>query len=83
MTILEHSRIFYFANGGSPEYYASSADWMPRNLERRVEILFPIEEEDLKEMLTYANAAASIITTRRGALRVMPTPAEIESIFTN
>jgi len=45
---LEHSRIFYFANGGSPEYYASSADWMPRNLERRVEILFPIEDEKLR-----------------------------------
>ena len=46
---LEHSRIFYFENGGSPEYYASSADWMPRNLERRVELLFPIENEKLKK----------------------------------
>ncbi|WP_034453143.1 RNA degradosome polyphosphate kinase [Butyrivibrio sp. AE2032] len=45
---LEHSRIFYFENGGSPEFFASSADWMPRNLERRVEILFPIEDEKLK-----------------------------------
>lgn len=42
-----------------------------------------LKEEDLKEMLTYANAAASIITTRRGALRVMPAPAEIESTLTN
>ena len=41
---LEHSRIFYFENDGSPEMYCASADWMPRNLERRVEILFPIEE---------------------------------------
>ncbi len=48
---LEHSRIFYFENGGSPELYASSADWMPRNLERRVEILFPVENSDLKEKL--------------------------------
>ena len=46
---LEHSRIFYFENGGNSEIYCGSADWMPRNLERRVEILFPIEEENLKE----------------------------------
>ncbi len=48
---LEHSRIFYFENGGNPEYYASSADWMPRNLERRVEILFPVESEVLRKKL--------------------------------
>ncbi|WP_022765419.1 RNA degradosome polyphosphate kinase [Butyrivibrio sp. XPD2006] len=48
---LEHSRIFYFENGGSPEMYASSADWMPRNLERRVEILFPVEDASLREKL--------------------------------
>lgn len=46
---LEHSRIFYFENGGKSEIYCGSADWMPRNLERRVEILFPIEEEALKK----------------------------------
>ena len=46
---LEHSRIFYFENGGKSEIYCGSADWMPRNLERRVEILFPIEEEELKK----------------------------------
>ena len=46
---LEHARIYYFENAGSPEVYMSSADWMPRNLERRVEILFPVEQEDLKE----------------------------------
>ena len=50
-TFLEHSRIFYFYNDGNPEYYLGSADWMPRNLERRVEILFPIEDTKLKEML--------------------------------
>ncbi|SFB70916.1 RNA degradosome polyphosphate kinase [Butyrivibrio sp. YAB3001] len=48
---LEHSRIFYFENGGSPEFYCSSADWMPRNLERRVEILFPVENEKLRQKL--------------------------------
>ncbi len=47
-TFLEHSRIFYFENAGKAELYCGSADWMPRNLERRVEILFPIEEERLK-----------------------------------
>ena len=46
---LEHSRIFYFENNKNPEIYCGSADWMPRNLERRVEILFPIEEEQLKQ----------------------------------
>lgn len=46
---LEHSRIFCFENGGEYDIYLGSADWMPRNLERRVEILFPIEEENLKQ----------------------------------
>ncbi len=45
---LEHARIFYFENDGKPEVYCASADWMPRNLERRVEIMFPIEKEALK-----------------------------------
>lgn len=46
---LEHSRIFYFENGGDYEIYGASADWMPRNLEGRVEILFPIEDEFLRK----------------------------------
>ncbi|MDR2889631.1 MAG: RNA degradosome polyphosphate kinase, partial [Lachnospiraceae bacterium] len=50
---LEHSRLFYFENDGSPEYYCSSADWMPRNLERRVEILYPVEQAALREQMTY------------------------------
>ncbi|PKM51302.1 MAG: RNA degradosome polyphosphate kinase [Firmicutes bacterium HGW-Firmicutes-7] len=45
---LEHTRIFYFLNGGQEEIYLSSADWMPRNLNRRVELLFPIEDEKIK-----------------------------------
>lgn len=48
---LEHSRIFYFENSGNSEIYCGSADWMPRNLERRVEILFPVEDAALKEKL--------------------------------
>ncbi len=50
---LEHSRIFYFENGGIPEVYLSSADWMQRNLDRRVEIAFPVESEALKDKLCH------------------------------
>lgn len=46
---LEHSRIFYFLNNGMEEIYMGSADWMPRNLDKRVEILFPVESERLKK----------------------------------
>jgi len=45
---LEHSRIFYFENGGQPEVFIGSADWMDRNLSRRVEVVFPVEQPDLK-----------------------------------
>jgi polyphosphate kinase len=48
---LEHSRIFYFSNGGDEELYLSSADWMPRNLDRRLEIMFPIEDKQNKKEL--------------------------------
>ncbi|MBP5417865.1 MAG: RNA degradosome polyphosphate kinase [Clostridiales bacterium] len=45
---LEHSRIYYFYNEGQEDIYLSSADWMPRNLIRRVELLFPVEDPDCK-----------------------------------
>jgi polyphosphate kinase len=48
---LEHSRVVYFANGGHPEYYIGSADWMPRNLDRRVEVMVPIEDPQLHKQL--------------------------------
>lgn len=48
---LEHSRIFYFYAGGEEEIYLGSADWMPRNLDKRVEIVFPVEEEDNKQKI--------------------------------
>lgn len=48
---LEHSRIFWFANDKTPEVYIGSADWMPRNLDRRVEAISPIEEPEQKEHL--------------------------------
>ena len=50
---LEHSRIFYFLNDEHYEIYCGSADWMPRNLVRRVEIIFPVDQEDLKEELLH------------------------------
>ena len=48
---LEHSRIFYFYNDGFEDIYMGSADWMPRNLDKRVEITFPVEDPDLKERI--------------------------------
>lgn len=50
---LEHARIFYFQNGGNEEFYMASADWMPRNLDKRVEILFPVEDEKLRERVRH------------------------------
>ena len=46
---LEHARVYYFENGGRPLIYAGSADWMPRNFFRRVEVLFPILDPALQE----------------------------------
>lgn len=45
---LEHSRILIFCNGGKPKYYIGSADWMPRNLMQRIEVMTPVYDEDLK-----------------------------------
>jgi hypothetical protein len=48
---LEHSRIYYFENAGQREVYLSSADWMPRNFFRRVEIAFPVEQPALRDRI--------------------------------
>ena len=48
---LEHSRIFYFYNDGFEDIYMGSADWMPRNLDKRVEITFPVEDPELKKKI--------------------------------
>ena len=48
---LEHSRIFWFGNGGSPEVYIGSADWMSRNLDRRVEAVTPVDDANLRGRL--------------------------------
>jgi len=49
--LLEHSRIFYFENGGDDEVYISSADWMPRNLYERVEVLCPVLDASLQQRM--------------------------------
>jgi polyphosphate kinase len=51
---LEHSRIFHFRNGGDEEVYLSSADWMPRNLDRRIELLFPVESPEGRQKVLLA-----------------------------
>jgi len=50
---LEHSRIYYFANGGDEEIYIGSADWMPRNLYERVEVLVPLRDELLRQRVRH------------------------------
>ena len=49
--LLEHSRVYFFENGGDNEVYIGSADWMPRNLDRRVEVLAPIENRSIRRFL--------------------------------
>ncbi|MDB5311258.1 MAG: ppk [Gemmataceae bacterium] len=81
---LEHSRIFYFENGGQPEVFTGSADWMDRNLSRRVEVVFPIEQPDLKARLideilktTLAdNVKARELLSDGTYRRVTPAPGE-------
>jgi polyphosphate kinase len=77
---LEHSRIFYFHNGGNPEIYSGSADWMPRNFKKRAEILYPIEDTELKAriineiLMTYLqdNVKARLMQSDGSYLRVKP-----------
>jgi polyphosphate kinase len=57
---LEHSRIYYFGNNGNPEVYTGSADWMDRNLSRRVEVIFQIEPSELKQRLIREILATSM-----------------------
>ena len=51
---LEHSRIYYFLNGGDEEVYLASADWMTRNLDKRVELMFPVEDAEHRSKVLYA-----------------------------
>ena len=51
---LEHARIFYFRNGGNQELYLASADWMGRNLDKRIETMFPVTDPALQNRLVFA-----------------------------
>ena len=66
---LEHSRIFHFKNGGDEEVYLSSADLMPRNLDRRIEILFPVESPEAKPKVMRALDAAFRDTVKARVLQ--------------
>jgi polyphosphate kinase len=65
---LEHSRIFYFENGNKPEVYLGSADWMPRNLYERVEVLFPLKDPHLCERVCTEILSAYLADTRKARL---------------
>jgi polyphosphate kinase len=80
---LEHSRIFYFANGGAEEIYLSSADWMPRNLERRIELMFPVLQDDIRARLRETleayfrdNTQARLLGSSGDWTRLCPAPGE-------
>jgi polyphosphate kinase len=81
---LEHSRICYFQNDDRPEVYLTSADWMPRNFRRRVEIMFPIEDprllnrivDGLLGVVLSDNVKARVLQPDGTYLRVVPAPGE-------
>jgi polyphosphate kinase len=62
--LLEHARIYYFLNGGEDEVYLASADWMARNLDKRVELMFPVEQPDHKAKVLSALRAMFRDTTK-------------------
>jgi polyphosphate kinase len=68
---LEHSRVYYFANGGEEEVYTGSADWMSRNFDRRVEIVAPVDEPDLKRYFKDV-VLASYLRDNVKARRLLP-----------
>jgi polyphosphate kinase len=65
---LEHSRVFCFGNGGKEEIYGGSADWMPRNLEERCEVLFPVSQADLHKRLRDEILAAYLADNTKARL---------------
>jgi polyphosphate kinase len=65
---LEHSRIFYFANGGQDEVYLSSADWMPRNLYERVEVMFPVKDPMLRNRIMHEVLSAYLADSIKARL---------------
>jgi polyphosphate kinase len=65
---LEHSRIFYFENHGKPDLYLGSADWMPRNLYERVEVLFPVKDPTHRERICTEILSTCLADTRKARL---------------
>jgi polyphosphate kinase len=65
---LEHSRIYFFANGGEEEIYLGSADWMPRNLYERVEVLFPVKDEFLRQRVRHEILQAYLVDNLKSRL---------------
>jgi polyphosphate kinase len=65
---LEHSRIFYFENGGADEVYCGSADWMPRNLFERCEVVFPVRDPQLKGRLRWEILATCLADTAKARI---------------
>lgn len=66
---LEHARIFYFENGGAPEWYIGSADWMTRNLDYRVEAVTPVEDPQLRRQLRFILEASLTDNRRRWVMQ--------------
>ena len=81
---LEHSRITYFQNGDKPEVFLASADWMPRNFRRRVEVMFPIEDPRLQNriidgilgVILSDNVKARVLQPDGTYRRLTPRPGE-------
>jgi polyphosphate kinase len=67
---LEHSRIFYFANGGADEVYCGSADWMPRNLFERCEVVFPIRDAQIRNRIRHEILAAYLGDTAKSRIEI-------------
>lgn len=65
---LEHSRVFYFENGGAPKVYVGSADWMPRNFFRRIEVVFPVEEPALRDRIVNQILGAQLADNAKASL---------------
>jgi polyphosphate kinase len=81
---LEHSRAFYFLNGGAEEVYIGSADWMPRNLDRRIEAVTPVEEpthrqaiRELLDQMWQDNRQAWDLDSSGGYTQRQPAEAEL------
>jgi polyphosphate kinase len=81
---LEHSRVIYFENGGDPQVFVGSADWMPRNFFRRIETVFPIEDPALRRRVVEQilnsqltdNAKASVLDSDGKYVRVVRAKGE-------